>query len=237
MSTDAQVISKTSSTRLKVPSKEELVEIIEASGSADADFFGYPVRRDGLYLQQDPEEFASFVHFMAAKVPPAKISLDIGIASGGQTKFLRDYWPSEKTIVVDIGQHPMFPHWERIKRGLNSELILELIGDSHAETTRSALLPFAGQIDFAFVDGDHSYKGLRQDIFLTKELLRVGGFMTLHDTSAAPDCKRVYDDLLASTDFKLYRNFPNRFGISVWKRVSAKKTPTWINRKFGWGSL
>jgi hypothetical protein len=237
MDADVQTVPQTYTNRRAVPSKEELVAIIEAAGSSDLEYFGFPVRPDGLYLQQDPEEFAALVHFIATKVPPAKISLDIGIASGGQTKFLRDYWTSEKTIVVDIGQHPAFPHWERIKRDLNSELILEIINDSHAPETRQKLLPFAGAIDFAYVDGDHTYRGLRQDIILTRELLRVGGYMVLHDTAALEPCRRVYDDLIRSSEFKLYRNFDNRFGISVWKRVAAKRKSNYLNRKFGWGKI
>lgn len=112
-----------------VPRREDLIDIVEKAGSANSAFFGFPERADGLYLQQDSEEFASFVHFVATKLAPAKLSLDIGVASGGQTKFLRDYYRADKTIVVDIGQHPQFMHWERIKRQINSELILEIIQD------------------------------------------------------------------------------------------------------------
>ena len=130
-------------------------------------------------------------------MPPAKLSLDIGVASGGQTKFLRDYYPAEKTIVVDIGQHPQFVHWPRIKRQINSELILEIIEDSHAPEVAKKLAPFARQVDFAFVDGDHSYRGLRKDIFLVRELLAPGGYMVLHDTLAVHDCRRVHEELLA----------------------------------------
>ncbi len=220
-----------------IPSQEEMVRIIEQSGSGHAEFFGYPEIEGGLFLQQDPEEFAQFVRFMATKVSAAKLTMDIGIASGGQTKFLRDYFSAEKTIVVDLGEHPLFPHWERIKKSVNSDIILEVIGDSHADSTREKLLPYAGQVDFAFVDGDHSYKGLRQDIFLTKELLRENGYMALHDTGAVDDCRRVYDDLLRSRDFTLMRNYHNRFGISIWKYIRKKKQPGYLNRKFGIGRL
>jgi len=220
-----------------VPSREELVRVIEQAGSAQQEFFGYPVREDGLYLQQDPEEFAAFVHFMATKAPPAKLTLDIGIASGGQTRFLRDYYPAEKTMVVDIGIHPVFPHWARIKQGLNSELIEEIISDSHDPKVREKLLPYADKVDFAFVDGDHSYKGLRQDIFLAKEMLHVGGLMALHDTMGVWDCKRVFDDLVQSKDFTLVRNFANRFGISVWQLVRKKGTPSAFNRWSGLGKI
>ncbi len=115
-----------------VPTREELVQAIEQAGSAQEAFFGFEFRKDGLFLQQDPEEYAAFVHFMATKVPPASLTLDIGTAAGGQTKFLRDYFSADRTIVVDIGQHPDFPQWERIKKLVNSEIILEVIDDSHA---------------------------------------------------------------------------------------------------------
>lgn len=218
------------------PTREALVVAIESAGSGDADFFEFPEREDGLYLQQDPEEFAAFVHYMATKAPPAKLTLDIGIASGGQTKFLRDYFRAEKTIVVDIGQHPQFVHWPRIKQTLNTDLILEIIGDSHASATRRKLLPYRGQVDFAYVDGDHSYRGLRKDIFLAKEMLRPGGLMVLHDTLAAPGCKRAHADLLESSHFGLVRNFQNRFGISIW-RMQKFRPPTALNRAFGVGRL
>ena len=69
----------------RLPSKAKLIDLIEAAGSGSTDYFGYPELKDGLYLQQDSEEFASFVHFVASKLPPATISLDLGTASGGQT--------------------------------------------------------------------------------------------------------------------------------------------------------
>ncbi len=219
------------------PSRDEFMKIVEEAGSSDEQFFGYPVREDGLYLQQDSEEFAAFLHFMATKARPAEYSMDIGIASGGQTKLLRDYYPCEKTIVVDIGTHPVFPHWKRIKQDLNSDLIEEVIADSHAPSTREKLLKYTDKIDFAYVDGDHSYHGLRKDIFLTKELLKVGGLMVLHDTLGVWDCKRVFDDLIQAKDFSLVRNLPYRFGISIWQLTRKVRMPTAFNRSTGRGKL
>ena len=220
-----------------IPSVEELVEAVKAAGSGHSDFFGFPIREGGLYLQQDPEEYAAFVHFVATHVPPAELSMEIGVASGGQTKFLRDYWQSKKTVIVDIGQHELFPHWARIKNDVKSDICLEIIDDSHAPKVREQLLPYAGRLDFAFVDGDHSYRGLKQDIFLTKELLRPGGVMVLHDTAAVGDCKKVFDELLFSRDFTLLRNFQHRFGISVWKMIRVKRMPNAFNRMTGWGRI
>jgi len=211
-------------------------EVINA-GASQEEFFGYPVKTDGLYLQQDPEEFGALVHFLATQAKPAALSMDIGIASGGQTKFIRDYYRCDKTIIVDNGEHELFPHWERIKPTVNTEIVLERIENSHNPGVREALKPYFGQVDFAFVDGDHSYRGLRQDIFLTKLVLKPGGLMVLHDTAAVWDCKRVFDDLIRSRDFTLVRNFQNRFGISVWKLLRVKRPPSAWNHFTGLGRI
>ena len=99
-----------------------------------------------------------------------------------------------------------------------------------------ALAPYVGQVDFAYVDGDHSYRGLRKDIFLVRELLRPGGYMVLHDTLAVPDCRRVHEELLSSRTFGLVRNFGLRFGISVWRLNKARASGR-LSRRFGVGRI
>lgn len=217
------------------PSRDELIRIIEESGSSVESYFGFPEREDGLFLQQDPEEFGHFLHFAATKLPPSALSLDIGVASGGQTKLLRDYYAAEKTIVVDIGQHPGFVHWSRIKKQVNSEIVLEIIDDSHSESVSEKLSTYAGQIDFAFVDGDHSYRGLRKDIFLVLSLMKPGGYMVLHDTLGVPDCRRVYQEMLRSRRWNLIRTFEFRFGISIWRLKWSR--PQKLKNRYGFGSL
>lgn len=218
--------------------KESLKDAIRSCGSDNEEFFGYPVKEDGLFLQQDPEEFASFVEYLVNNCAPSKLSIDIGVASGGNTKFVRDFYPVEKTIILDIGLHPNHHHWSRIKQLVNSDIVLELIADSHSPEVREKLLPYAGQIDYAFVDGDHSYRGLKQDIFLMKELLMPGAVMALHDTEAVEDCNRVFQELRESSDFELLKNFVSRFGISIWRYTgSGGRKASYLNRKFGWGKL
>ncbi len=226
-----------SGTEVNVPSIPELVELIKTSGSSDARFFGYPTQDKGLFLQQDPLEFAQFVHFMATQYGSADLTLDIGIASGGQTKFLRDYYKCKRTIILDNGEHSMFPHWSRIKPMVDTTWEDEIISDSHAPAVRERLAKYANSLDFAFVDGDHSYRGLRQDIFLVTPLLKEYAVMALHDTAAVGDCKRVYDDLLNSRNFTRLRAFDNRFGISVWMRLPRRRQQHWYNHRYGWGNI
>lgn len=222
---------------LAMPSLAEFENLVREAGSSDESFFGYPTKEDGLHLQQDPGEFAAFVHYMATQVPAAELSLDLGIASGGQTKFLRDYFPCRRTIILDNGEHPMFPHWKRIKPLVKTELELELIADSHLAEVRTTLAKYENCLDFAFVDGDHSYKGLRQDIFLVTPLLKDGAIMALHDTAAVADCNKVYQELLGSPNFSRLRNFDTRFGISLWKRLPRRKPTKWYNHVLALGRI
>ena len=226
-----------SSTELEIPSIPELVERIKGAGSSEARFFGYPIREDGLYLPQDPLEFAQFVHFMATEYRTADLTLDIGIAAGGQTKFLRDYYKCKRTIILDNGEHSMFPHWKRIKPMVDTVFEDEIISDSHAPSVRERLAKYENSLDFAFVDGDHSYIGLRQDIFLVTPLLKDYAVMALHDTAAVGDCKRVYDDLLNSRNFTRLRSCDNGFGISLWMRLPRRKRQHWYNHSYGWGRI
>lgn len=226
-----------SGTETAVPSIPELVDRIKSSGSSDERFFGYPPREGGLFLQQDPLEFAQFVHFMASQYGSADLTLDLGIASGGQTKFLRDYYKCKRTIILDNGEHSMFPHWKRIKPMVDTIFEDEIISDSHAPAVRTRLAKYTNSLDFAFVDGDHSYRGLRQDIFLVTPLLKDYAVMALHDTAAVGDCKLVYDDLLNSRNFTRLRSFENRFGISLWMRLPRRKPQHWYNHRYGWGNI
>jgi cephalosporin hydroxylase len=61
--------------------------------------------------------------------------------------------------------------------------------DSHAPATlekvRTALN--GKPVDFLFVDGDHSYEGVRQDFEMYSPLARDGGLVAFHDVAPNPD--------------------------------------------------
>jgi predicted O-methyltransferase YrrM len=68
-----------------------------------------------------------------------------------------------------------------------------LRADSHHPSTREALkeiLPPRG-IDFLFIDGDHTYEGVKADFEMYSPLVRRGGMVALHDICRHPpemDC-------------------------------------------------
>src|ERR1017187_7341897 len=71
-------------------------------------------------------------------------------------------------------------------------------------TGGEARLILPRQVDFIFVDGDHSWDGIRTDWALVKECLRLGGKVCFHDTSPPPErpterCEsvRFFDEVIS----------------------------------------
>lgn len=58
-----------------------------------------------------------------------------------------------------------------------------VLGDSHKMETFNAVSDLLGdaRIDFLFIDGDHSYEGVKQDYFMYGQFVRRGGTIAFHD--------------------------------------------------------
>ena len=58
-----------------------------------------------------------------------------------------------------------------------------LMFDSHALSTveRVSRILGAEKVDFLFIDGDHTYEGVRQDFELYRHFVRPGGLIAFHD--------------------------------------------------------
>ena len=63
---------------------------------------------------------------------------------------------------------------------------------------KSALvnLPFEGQADLVFIDADHSYKGVTDDIHRFGNLVREDGYLVLHDHAYYPTVTLALGELL-----------------------------------------
>jgi cephalosporin hydroxylase len=64
-----------------------------------------------------------------------------------------------------------------------SQRLTVIAADSHDATTLAALKEtLAGvPIDVLWIDGDHTYEGVRQDVQMYGDLVRAGGIIALHD--------------------------------------------------------
>jgi predicted O-methyltransferase YrrM len=120
----------------------------------------------------------------------AKNILEIGTGRGG-TLYLWIQAADEKAKIMSIdlpggdfgGGYPRcrIPFYQSFGRA--EQRIYLLLGDSHSSQAKDRVLQFFGkqQIDFLFIDGDHTYQGVRNDYELYGSLVRSGGIIALHD--------------------------------------------------------
>lgn len=122
-------------------------------------------------------------------------ALEIGTEKGGTLLFLTRLASPKATIVsVDLphgrfgGGYSARRRWwyQRLARR-NQELHL-LQGDSHsAEMLRRVKAAFKGeQLDYLFIDGDHTYEGVKADFEMYGPLVGKGGIIAFHDIVKGP---------------------------------------------------
>jgi len=129
--------------------------------------------------------------------------LEIGTANGGSLlAFTRACAPGAHVISIDLPGGAYgggYPRWRRrlyeafAAPGQRLDLIR---GDSHDAQTLARVRSLLGgrPLDFLFIDGDHSYEGVRSDFQLYGSLVRAGGLIALHDIAAPhPDSPPVND--------------------------------------------
>lgn len=135
---------------------------------------------------------------------PARV-LEIGTARGGSLYLWIQAATEDATIVsVDLpggafgGAYvpPRVPFYEAFARPGQSLHLLRL--DSHeSETRRRVTALFKDEpIDFAFIDGDHTYDGVVADFHQYGPLVRPGGMIAFHDILPRPDLPEIQVDRL-----------------------------------------
>ncbi|MDH5570975.1 MAG: class I SAM-dependent methyltransferase [Gammaproteobacteria bacterium] len=131
--------------------------------------------------QQIPLEIETLVNRVAALNP--RNILEIGTCNGG-TFFMWANLASNKAITCDlignenkIGLFEYFP-----KPGSGCKTVF-IEGDSHTLDMKQKVKDqLAGeQVDFLFIDGDHSEKGVEMDYDMYHEFVRPGGIIAFHD--------------------------------------------------------
>lgn len=122
---------------------------------------------------QKPTELAEFLNLLIDLDP--QVIVEIGVHVGG-TLYA---WEQIAPTVIGIDWAPDGPHL--VKLG-SSPVIL---GDSHKPRTVAALTEYLRArrcaIDCLFIDGDHTYDGVRQDYEMYSPLVRRGGLIAFHD--------------------------------------------------------
>lgn len=85
-----------------------------------------------------------------------------------------------------------------------------LDADSHLEETKDRVtgLLRGRKLDLLFIDGDHSYEGVKSDYLMYKSLVKVGGLIVFHDINLMedlPDCEvyKFWNELESPNKFEI----------------------------------
>jgi predicted O-methyltransferase YrrM len=158
----------------------------------------YCVDRPVLMVQAR-SEILQLAKILQASAP--KRSLEIGTNYGGTLFLLCTLSPpGAKIISVDLPAGPFGGGYPRRKAPLFRKFVradqqLHLLrADSHSLETKNRVLQILDgeQLDYLFLDGDHSYSGVQRDFEMYAPLVRSGGMIAFHDIATyqrASDCE------------------------------------------------
>lgn len=171
--------------------REKVIQEIKSLNSNDIEavvnfafhrFFGF------IKPAQIKSELKVLLQKFQKKAP--KIILEIGTANGG-TLFCFSKLAPDGALIISIdlpggmfgGGYPEWkiPIYEAFKKE-NQKLYL-LREDSHKKETLEKVKTIlnGGKIDFLFIDGDHTYQGVKKDFEMYGQLVEKNGVIAFHD--------------------------------------------------------
>ena len=153
--------------------------------------------------RQNPVEIEALFKAVC-EISPERV-LEIGTARGGSLYlWIQAAEPTATVVSVDLpggdfgGAYPeaRVPFYEAFRRSDQQLTLLRL--DSHEPSTLDAVKAAFNQqtIDFAFIDGDHTYEGVKADFEDYGPLVRAGGLVAFHDILPRPDMPSIQVDKL-----------------------------------------
>jgi predicted O-methyltransferase YrrM len=136
-----------------------------------------------LIASQKLEEIVPALELIGA-LSPRRVC-EIGTSAGGTLYLLtRVSAPDALVVSIDLS---IAPHTRALRARLAQpgQRVVSLAGDSHSEETAAELerLLVGQPLDALFIDGDHSYEGVRADFERYGRLVRSGGIVALHDVN------------------------------------------------------
>jgi predicted O-methyltransferase YrrM len=170
---------------------QEVIKLLTSFSSNNPDeVFDYAWNfYDGLIRpMQIKDEFIELLKIFKELNP--KYILEIGTANGGSLFCFCKLAQDDATIIsIDLPEGPLgggYPEWRipiyQAFAKENQKLYL-LKKDSHKDETLLEVKKIleGNQLDFLFIDGDHSYEGVKKDFELYSTLVRKGGLIVFHD--------------------------------------------------------
>jgi predicted O-methyltransferase YrrM len=139
---------------------------------------------------QKPHEISKLLKIV--KERKVKNVLEIGTDRGG-TLFLytKVAEPNANIISINLPWSKLNAKCMRYRRMIyenfasDNQHLHQLNASSHDDNTLAEIKKILGdeKLDFLFIDGDHSYEGVKQDFEMYSPLVRKGGIIAFHDVA------------------------------------------------------
>ncbi len=161
--------------------------------SSDGSYFDFITNNfSGIFApMQIRDEFLYLLNIFNEKKP--KVVMEIGTANGGTLFCFSKLAPKDATIIsIDLPEGEFGGGYSKdkipfYKAFAGEKQTLHLLREnSHApETLDSVKKILKNQlVDFLFIDGDHSYEGVKKDFEIYSQIVRTnGGIVAFHDVA------------------------------------------------------
>ena len=163
-----------------------------------------------IWAMQRRYEIRKFLKIFVNNRP--KTILEIGTASGGTTFLLtRLSDPNALILSLDLSARRTFREIFCNRFAMYNQKIFFLQRDSHKLSTLEELKKLLKnrQIDVLFIDGDHSYEGVKKDFEMYSPLVKKNGIIAFHDIvkvspDFAPDVEvnKFWNEIKENYDYK-----------------------------------
>jgi len=168
---------------------------------------------------QKMAEFATLLHVLSEGEP--KVIVEIGVGNGGSTWAFSKLAGLKKLIAIDLPSGPWGgsskeeteKRFAQVAENTSAQFTY-IAGNSQNSTCLSELenVLDGDEIDFLFIDGDHSYDGVKSDFLIYKHLVAPGGLIGFHDSCEHPketgcEVKKFVDEIKDTCPVESYSEF------------------------------
>ena len=188
-------------------------------------FVGYGYY-DRIRMHQKTSEIKQLAEIIKRNNP--KTIVEIGTKKGGTLFLWSRVTSARKIISIDLpggefggGYHPqkkkLYKHFV-IDKPTRMHLIQR---DSHQEETFNLLREYldGNKIDFLFIDGDHTYNGVKQDFEMYSTLVNKNGIIAFHDIvphfRSSCQVDKFWEEIKGQFKYKEIIDEPNQTSMGI----------------------
>jgi len=169
--------------------------------------------KEDFGIVQCKSEFEELTEIVKSINP--KLILEIGAERGGSFQRWVDLLNDGVAVCIDTDDKII---WDKFDKGGN--MVFHLKGKSQDEKTLDIFNSFINtlppqydfdKISFLYIDGDHSYDGVKRDFINYSKYLRKGGIISFHDINSG-------DGMVTSFWNEIKNHYPH-------KELNGKENP------------